>query len=65
MGEVNRTSREEIQLGGKGLNVSAVLSHLGVDNVALGFLAGFTGQALEEGLAGRAPGQISSGWIRG
>lgn len=50
VGEVNRTSREEIQLGGKGINVSAVLSHLGVDNVALGFLAGFTGQALEEEL---------------
>lgn len=50
VGEVNRTSREEIQLGGKGINVSTVLSHLGVDNVALGFLAGFTGQALEEGL---------------
>lgn len=50
VGGVNRTSREEIQLGGKGINVSAVLSHLGVDNVALGFLAGFTGQALEEEL---------------
>ncbi len=50
VGGVNRTSREEIQLGGKGINVSTVLSHLGVDNVALGFLAGFTGQALEEGL---------------
>lgn len=50
VGEVNRTSREEIQLGGKGINVSTVLSHLGVENVALGFLAGFTGQALEEGL---------------
>lgn len=50
VGEVNRTAQEEIQLGGKGINVSTVLSHLGVENVALGFLAGFTGQALEEGL---------------
>lgn len=50
VGEVNRTAEEEIQLGGKGINVSTVLSHLGVENVALGFLAGFTGQALEEGL---------------
>ena len=36
--------------GGKGINVSTVLSALGVENVALGFLAGFTGRALEEGL---------------
>ena len=50
VGEVNRTAQEEIQLGGKGINVSTVLSHLGVENVDLGFLAGFTGQALEEGL---------------
>ena len=49
-GEVNRTASEELQLGGKGINVSTVLRNLGVENVALGFLAGFTGRALEEGL---------------
>lgn len=49
-GDINRTQQEEIQFGGKGINVSTVLSHLGVENIALGFLAGFTGQALEEGL---------------
>lgn len=49
-GEINRTKSEEIQFGGKGINVSTVLKNLGVDNVALGFLAGFTGQALEQGL---------------
>ncbi len=49
-GEVNRTRSDEIQFGGKGINVSTVLRNLGVDNVALGFLAGFTGQALEQGL---------------
>lgn len=49
-GEINRTESEEIQFGGKGINVSTVLRNLGVDNVALGFLAGFTGQALEQGL---------------
>lgn len=49
-GEVNRTTGEEIQLGGKGINVSTILSHLGVENVAMGFLAGFTGEALESGL---------------
>lgn len=49
---VNRTTSEEIQYGGKGINVSAVLKNLGVSSTALGFLAGFTGKALEEGLKG-------------
>lgn len=49
-GDINRTRSEEVQFGGKGINVSTVLRNLGVQNVALGFLAGFTGQALERGL---------------
>ena len=49
-GDVNRTTCEEIQLGGKGINVSTILGNLGVENVALGFLAGFTGEALRAGL---------------
>lgn len=49
-GETNRTASDEIQFGGKGINVSTVLRNLGVDNVALGFLAGFTGKGLEQGL---------------
>ena len=49
-GEVNRTDSEDLQLGGKGINVSTVLKQLGMESVALGFVAGFTGQALEEGL---------------
>lgn len=49
-GETNRTESDELQWGGKGINVSTVLRSLGVDNVALGFLAGFTGQALDQGL---------------
>ncbi|MCI9349305.1 MAG: 1-phosphofructokinase [Oscillibacter sp.] len=49
-GGLNRTQSEEIHCGGKGVNVSTVLKNLGVENVALGFLAGFTGQALESGL---------------
>lgn len=49
-GDVNRTICEEIQLGGKGINVSTILGNLGVENVALGFLAGFTGEALRAGL---------------
>lgn len=49
-GSLNRTRSEEIQFGGKGINVSIVLHNLGVQTVATGFLAGFTGQALERGL---------------
>ena len=49
-GETNRTESDEIQWGGKGINVSTVLRNLGIDNVALGFLAGFTGEALDKGL---------------
>lgn len=46
-GETNRSACEEIFFGGKGINVSCVLKELGVDSVALGFIAGFTGKALE------------------
>ena len=49
-GETNRTESDELQWGGKGINVSTVLRNLGIDNVALGFLAGFTGRALDDGL---------------
>jgi 1-phosphofructokinase family hexose kinase len=38
------------ELGGKGFNVSRYLKVLGVDNVAVAFAGGFTGQALETGL---------------
>lgn len=47
-GRVNRTSDEIIFPGGKGINVSMVLKNLGFENTALGFLAGFTGAALEK-----------------
>lgn len=43
LGLTNRTSSELILPGGKGLNVSTVLGNLGIDNTALGFVAGFTG----------------------
>ena len=42
-GVINRTYYENILPGGKGINVSIVLSNLGHDSVALGFMAGFTG----------------------
>lgn len=47
-GEVNRTASEQIFFGGKGINVSFVLAELGVKSVALGFIAGFTGDAIEK-----------------
>ena len=47
-GKTNRSTAEEIHFGGKGINVSAVLSELRVETTALGFTAGFTGEALEK-----------------
>ena len=49
-GIVNRTESETYFIGGKGINVSFVLSELGVKSVALGFIAGFTGDAIENGV---------------
>lgn len=49
-GEVNRTAQEEIYFGGKGINVSTVLHELGEASIALGFTAGFTGEALASGV---------------
>lgn len=51
IGSVNRSKAEGIYFGGKGINVSMVLSELGVKSKALGFVAGFTGAAIEQGVA--------------
>lgn len=51
VGSVNRSKREEIYFGGKGINVSVVLHELGIPSKALGFVAGFTGEAIEKGIA--------------
>lgn len=48
VGKVNRSSSERIVPGGKGVNVSMVLSNLGVDNKAIGFAAGFTGDVFKK-----------------
>lgn len=48
MGMTNRTTGEQIFPGGKGINVSIVLSNLGIENTALGFIAGFTGEQIEK-----------------
>lgn len=51
LGATNRSEREEMYFGGKGINVSIVLRELGIASRALGFTAGFTGEAIEKGLA--------------
>lgn len=50
LGSINRNRAEDVQFGGKGINVSGVLHALGKETVALGFIAGFTGDGLEKGL---------------
>ena len=47
-GEINRVNYEQILPGGKGINVSIVLKNLGHASTALGFLAGFTGVAMQQ-----------------
>lgn len=49
-GITNRTESEEYYYGGKGINVSMVLSQLDLSSTALGFVAGFTGEAIERGV---------------
>ena len=49
----NRTESEEYFFGGKGINVSLILSELDLESVALGFVAGFTGEAIENGIRNR------------
>lgn len=50
LGRVNRSKSEEIYFGGKGINVSVILGRLGISSTALGFIAGFTGKAIEQGV---------------
>lgn len=46
LGMTNRTDSELLLPGGKGINVSTVLMNLGIENTALGFTAGFTGDEI-------------------
>lgn len=61
IGRVNRTKTEKILPGGKGLNVSMVLKNLGIENTALGFIAGFTGDELKKEIEDRG---IKSDFIK-
>lgn len=47
-GQINRTAREAIYPGGKGINVSLFLQHLGEETRALGFAAGRIGQTIRD-----------------
>lgn len=46
LGTVNRTEKEILFPGGKGINVSIVLKNLGMESTILGFTAGFTGEEI-------------------
>lgn len=49
-GTVNRVSTEHFYAGGKGINVSQILNQHDVENVALGFVSGFTGEFIKQSL---------------
>lgn len=60
-GITNRTDSERILPGGKGINVSTVLMNLGLENTALGFVAGFTGDEIVKRLTNLG---VNNGFIR-
>lgn len=49
-GKINRSLKETVFFGGKGINISFILNELGIKSTATGFIAGFTGNAIKEGL---------------
>lgn len=50
IGELNRVHSDEYVAGGKGINMSVLLKRLGHDNVATGFIGGFTGSYIRRSL---------------
>lgn len=60
-GLTNRTESELLLPGGKGINVSTVLRNLGIENTALGFVAGFTGDEVVRRLEALG---VRNGFIR-
>ncbi len=60
-GQVNRTAKELLYAGGKGINVSIVLKNLGLASTALGFTAGFTGDEIARLLGAQ---EITTDFIR-
>ena len=61
MGHTNRTVTEQMNVGGKGINVSIVLKNLGMESTILGFTAGFTGREIEKRIKEQ---EIEAEWIR-
>lgn len=51
-GGLNKMNRDVLNIGGKGINVSVMLSEFHVKSKALGFVAGFTGDEIERRLRG-------------
>lgn len=48
--DINISPTQELNCGGKGINVSLMLKNLKAESTALGFIAGFTGDELEKRL---------------
>lgn len=46
-GKINRSEKEVILAGGKGINVSIILKELNLETTVLGFIAGFVGNEIE------------------
>ena len=51
IGSVNRMTSDAMYVGGKGINVSRILKRLGQNSTATGFLGGFTGDFIAQGLS--------------
>ena len=49
-GHVNRVNEEHVYPGGKGINVTRILKNLNNENIALGFVSGFTGDYIIDSL---------------
>lgn len=49
-GLVNKVNIENFYAGGKGINVSKILKEHEVENIALGFISGFTGEFIKNNL---------------
>ncbi|MGT2910955.1 1-phosphofructokinase [Streptococcus cameli] len=61
MGAVNRMDSDDKYVGGKGINVSRILKRLDIENVATGFIGGFTGEFIKDGLRDEG---IDSSFVR-
>lgn len=50
LGALNRVERDDYVAGGKGINISVLLKRLGHENVATGFIGGFSGSYIRQSL---------------